>query len=184
MDANPLVSPSAGGSSAYISSKERGSNAQGSVSLGPNSQTRINKQYPGGGAAGPVEMAELTTPRNAIGNFSGVIMPTNQGAGGAQGQQKYSNVMTRRKSNALHGPVDIASMMRANRGPITGGSAEGGASQGGSSIHRNQAEPNVSSRGLRGNVMKNPNQQYAPQQQEEGGIHLPPMPLTPTEQQR
>ena len=186
IDTNPLVSPSAGGSSAYISSKERGSNPQGSVSLGPNSQTRINKQYPGSGAAGPVEMAELTTPRNAIGNFSGVIMPTNQGAGGAQSQQKYSNVMTRRKSNALHGPVDIASMMRANRGPITGGSAEGSAPQGGSSIHnRGQAEPNVSSRGLRGNVMASAKQQYAPQQQqEEGGIHLPPMPLTPTEQQR
>ena len=26
--------------------------------------------------------------------------------------------MSRRKSNAMHGPVDIASMMRANRGPI------------------------------------------------------------------
>ena len=32
--------------------------------------------------------------------------------------------------------------------------------------------------------MPSAKQQYAPQQQEEGGIHLPPMPLTPTEQQR
>ena len=62
--------------------------------------------------------------------------------------------MSRRKSNALHGPVDIATMMRANRGPITGsGSTEANTSQGVSSIHRNQAEPNVSSRVLRGNPM-------------------------------
>lgn len=91
--------------------------------------------------------------------------------------------MARRKSNAMHGPMDIASMMRANRGPISGGGAEVSGAQGGSSIHRNQAEPNVSSRGLRGNAMPSGKQQYA-QQADDGGISLPPMPLTPTEQQR
>ena len=35
--------------------------------------------------------------------------------------------MSRRKSNAMHGPVDIASMMRANRGPIAGQGADANA---------------------------------------------------------
>jgi len=123
-------------------------------------------------------MAEITTPRNAIGNFSGAIMPQNQGVNAGGGQNKYSNIMSRRKSNAHHGPVDIAAMMRANRGPITGGATDGQGGQGASIHHqRNQGETsNISSRGLRANVMLN--------KPEDGGLHLPPMPLTPTEQMR
>ena len=125
-------------------------------------------------------MAELTTPRNAIGNFSGVVVPSNQGPSGGQSQQKYSNVMSRRKSNALHAPGDVASMMRANRGPMAGSAAaDAGAPQASPSVLA--TEPNVSSRGLRPNVMAGARQQYPGQQLDEGGLHLPPMPLTPTE---
>lgn len=90
--------------------------------------------------------------------------------------------MSRRKSNAHHAPVDIASMMRANRGPMSGSATDANAPQASQSIRA--AEPNVSSRGLRPNVMPGGKQQYPGQQQDEGGLHLPPMPLTPTEQQR
>ena len=74
IDTNPLVSPSAGGSSAYVRSKDQGPPIAGNSGIGQANQGRINKQYNIGGT-GPVEIAELTTPRNAIGNFSGAIMP-------------------------------------------------------------------------------------------------------------
>ena len=91
--------------------------------------------------------------------------------------------MSRRKSNALHAPTDIASMMRAaNRGPMAGAATDASAAQASPSIRT--TEPNVSSRGLRPNVISGAKQQYPSQQPEEGGLHLPPMPLTPTEQQR
>ena len=59
-----------------------------------------NKSLSGNG------MADITSPRNAIGSVSGVV--TNQ-------QQQYSNIMNRRKSNAMnntHGPVDVTAIMR------------------------------------------------------------------------
>jgi hypothetical protein len=94
--ASSLVSPVGGGSSAYVSRDK----AQGSVLYG---QGGGGIRSPGAGAQIP--MADMTSPRNAIGGISGV---TNQA--------QFSNIMNRRKSNATantHGPVDINAIMRA-----------------------------------------------------------------------
>tara|TARA_B110001450_G_scaffold151677_1_gene141541 strand:- start:1822 stop:2187 length:366 start_codon:yes stop_codon:yes gene_type:complete len=51
----------------------------------------------------------LTSPRNAIGGISGMPIST---------AQYTSNIMSRRKSNAMtgaHGPVDLSQLMRAQR---------------------------------------------------------------------
>ena len=92
---NALPSPTAIGQTGYAG-RDRGTGGSGHGNV--KSMTS------------PVQMVELTSPRNAIGGVSGVV--TNQ-------QSQYSNIMNRRKSNAMnntHGPVDINAIMRATRG--------------------------------------------------------------------
>ena len=94
-----LASPGGDGSSAYVS-RER---ASGTHPFGHAGVKSLNN---------PVPMADLTSPRNAIGGVSGVV--TNQ-------QSQYSNIMNRRKSNTMsnpHGPVDITAIVRATRGGL------------------------------------------------------------------
>ena len=89
-----LSTPGGAGQSAFIS-RER---AQGGIF-----QNNALKQTHGS--------IDMVSPRNAIGSISGVI--NNQ-------QSQYSNVMNRRKSNAMnstHGPVDITAMVRSQRNP-------------------------------------------------------------------
>jgi hypothetical protein len=127
-------------------------------------------------------MVDLTSPRNAIGGVSGVV--TNQSA-------QYSNIMNRRKSNAMgntHGPVDINAIMRATRGGANNGNEPQAHGQGqdapGVSASRKN-ENKLSSRG--GRAHNNLGGSVGPPQinnPKDHRVHLPPMPLTPTEQNR
>ena len=90
--------------------------------------------------------------------------------------------MSRRKSNNTIGgqpgqnPADVAMMIRSNRSKIAG--QEGGDDN----LFQKTKLNAVSSRGLRGNLSPSHGAQYA--NDAGAGVHLPPMPLTPTEQNR
>jgi hypothetical protein len=70
---------------------------------GSNAANQYNSAASNGGTM------PLTSPRNAIGGISGMPIST---------AQYTSNIMSRRKSNAMagtHGPVDLSQLMRAQR---------------------------------------------------------------------
>tara|TARA_B110000285_G_C15135047_1_gene626261 strand:+ start:353 stop:724 length:372 start_codon:yes stop_codon:yes gene_type:complete len=84
-----------GGQGAYMSLDRGAANAN------------ATNQYASAGANGGT--MPLTSPRNAIGGISGMPIST---------AQYTSNIMSRRKSNAMtgaHGPVDLSQLMRAQR---------------------------------------------------------------------
>ena len=102
--------------------------------------------------------SDVISPRNAIGGISGMVQNQQSGY-----NQSYGNIMNRRKSNTMnsaHGPVDITAMMRAQQRDMDPSGQKG----------KNAS----SSRG------RNP-QNSSSTKDHHHGVHLPPMPLTPTE---